>query len=276
VHPLPAGRSIVPLAWSPDGKQVAYQSSAEPTNPHGGFPITGDVGLLDVQTGIAEALPGASDVKTAAFSPDGTELALQHGALGGTLEVVSLVGEPSSIVQAPGGELDGPAAWSPDGLLLATTEVDTCRYPELGPCVGDRTEISFVDATGQSRRVPDPLQVEAVGSNQVLGWTASNEVAVLTDSKLTDTDPDPGTYWVTVVPLGGGDPRNLSAIPGNSNFGVGRFQLASALLPDLDVRAASGTIDRGPWPLPMRAAVVLLTGIAIAAMAKVVMNRRLP
>ncbi len=63
LYPLPAGRSIVPLAWSADGKQVAYQFSAEPTNPYGGFPITGDVGLLDPQTGIAEALPGASNVK---------------------------------------------------------------------------------------------------------------------------------------------------------------------------------------------------------------------
>jgi len=276
VHPLPAGRSIVPLAWSPDGKQVAYQFSAEPTNPHGGFPITGDVGLLDVQTGIAEALPGASDVKSAAFSPDGTELALQHGLVGGTLEVVSLVGVSPRIVQAPGGELDGPAAWSPDGLLLATTRLDCGWYPELGACVGGAPEISFVDATGQGRRVPDPLQVDVLGGNRVLGWTASNEVAVLTETKLSDVDPDPGTYWVTAVPLDGGDPRRLSAIPGSSNYGVGRFQLASALLPDLDVRAASGTIDRGPWPLPLRAAVVLLTGIAIAAMAKEVMNRRLP
>jgi hypothetical protein len=271
-YPLPAGNSVVPLAWSPDGTQIAYLFSAEPTNPYGGTPIAGDVGLLNLQTGKAEKLPGATDVWTAAFDPDGTELALHHS--GGTLEVVSLVGHSPRIIQAPGRYLDGPAAWSPDGLLLATTTLDRCRYPELGPCVGGATEmISFVDATGQGRRVPDPLQVDVLGSNRVLGWTAPNEVAVLTETKLSDADPDPGTYWVTAVPLDGGDPRRLSAIPGGSNYGVGRFQLASALLPDIRVRAASD-VDRGRWPVPLRVAVALLTGMAVAAVASVAMSRR--
>jgi hypothetical protein len=130
-----------------------------------------------------------------------------------------------------------------------------------------------VDATGQDRRVPDPLQIDVLGSNPVLGWTAPNEVAVLTETKLSDAGLDPGTYWVTAVPLDGGDPRRLSAIPGGSNYGVGRFQLASALLPDLGVRAASD-IDRGRWPVPLRVAVALLTGMAVAAVASVAMNRR--
>ena len=275
LYPLPDGHSVVPLAWSPDGTQIAYLFSAEPTNPYGGMPIAGDVGLLNLQTGKAEKLPGATDVWTAAFDPDGTELALQHSALtGGTLEVVSLADNSRRIIQAPGRCLDGPAAWSPDGLLLATTRLDRGRYPELGgPCVGGAPEISFVDATGQDRRVPDPLQIDVLGSNPVLGWTAPNEVAVLTETKLSDAGLDPGTYWVTAVPLDGGDPRRLSAIPGGSNYGVGRFQLASALLPDLGVRAASD-IDRGRWPVPLRVAVALLTGMAVAAVASVAMNRR--
>jgi hypothetical protein len=123
--------------------------------------------------------------------------------------------------------------------------------------------------------VPESLQIDVLGSNPVLGWTAPNEVAVLTETKLSDADPDPdpGTYWVTAVPLDGGDPRRLSAIPGGSNYGVGRLQLASALLPDLGIRAASD-IDRGRWPVPLRVAVALLTGMAVAAVASVAMNRR--
>jgi hypothetical protein len=273
LYPLPAGRSIVPLAWSPDGKRVAYQFSAEPTNPYGGFPITGDIGLLDVQTGTAEAVPGASDVKTAAFSPDGTELALQHGALGGTLEVVSLVGDSPRVIPAPARVLDGPTAWSPDGLLLATTEAHTCPYGDLGPCDADRNDISFVDATGQGRRVPDALRVDVLDSYGVLAWTGPGEIAVRAGNTLTDAGFNPDTYWVTAVPLDGGDPRRLSAIPGGPNYGVWRFQLASALLSDVEVRAASD-IDRGPWPLTLRVLVVLLTGVAVAAMAKAAMNRR--
>jgi hypothetical protein len=276
-YPLPAGNSVVPLAWSPDASQIAYLFTAEPTNPHSGFPIAGDVGLLNMQTGKAERLPGATDVWTAAFHPDGKELALQHvrvmdfgqaegpvsALTGGTLEVVSLIGNSSRIIQAPGRYLDGPAAWSPDGRLLATTRGQ----------LGGATEISFVDATGQGRRVPDPLQVDVLGSNRVLGWTAPNEVAVLAGNSLTNGGLDPGTYWVTAVPLNGGNPLRLSAIPGGSNYGVGRFQLASALLPDLGVRAASD-IDRGRWPVPLRVAVALLTGMAVAAVASVAMSRR--
>jgi hypothetical protein len=270
--PLPDGRSAIPLAWSPDGSQIAYLLGGEPTNPYGGLPITGDVGVLDVHTGTAEALPGGSNVRTAAFSPEGSELALQHGALAGTLEVVSLVGDSRRVIQAPGRVLAGPAAWSSDGLLLATTEADTCPRGDRSPCGADRDDISFVDATGQGRRVPDPLHVDilandvnALNSNGVLGWTAPDEIVVRAGYSHTDAGLYPG--WVRMIPLDGGESRKLSAIPESSNFGVGRFQLASALLPDLEVRAASD-IDRGRWPLPVRIAVVLLTTIAAAAMAR--------
>jgi hypothetical protein len=188
----------------------------------------------------------------------------------GTLEVVSLVGNSPRIIRVQGRYLDGPAAWSPDGRFLAVSRAGSCRYPEDDPCI---QEIFFVDATGQGGPVPDPLRIDAIGENWVLGWTGPDEVLVLTIESLSEGDLDGGTYWVTAVPLDGSDPRRLSAISEASSFGVGRFQLASALLDDLRVRAAS-SIDRGPWPILLRIAAAILASIAVALLTSAAMRYR--
>ena len=76
-HSLPAGRSVVPVAWSSDGRRLAHLLSPEPTNPYSGEPILGQVGLLDIHDGSTVLLQDIGQVSAAAFSPDGLELALQ-------------------------------------------------------------------------------------------------------------------------------------------------------------------------------------------------------
>ena len=218
------------------------------------------MGLLDVATGQAEALPGASEVWTAAFAPNGAELAVQHSlAAGGALKVLSLDGGADRVLDLPRGHLlDGPTAWSPDGALLATSrapmgcglepfesEAEWLSCRQEYDTIPD--EVFFVDATGQNGRVPDPLgRAVATGEDRILGWTATDRVLVLAG---TD-NPDP--YWLTEVPLDGSPPRRLSAIPtADANYGVGRFQLATALLPGLQVRRAADA-DRGRWPVVAR------------------------
>ena len=283
LHPLPAGRSVLPVAWSLDGRRVAYLSGPEPTNPYSGTPIAGEVGLLDLAADQAAAMPGASAVWTAAFSPDGTELAVQRAAAAGaSLEVRGLDGELRRSLDLPAGHhLDGPDAWSPDGTLLATsrapfpcadaagneTQWRECRHQH--DAIPD--DISFVDATGGDAPVPMPLARAVVGQGRVLGWASAREVFVLAGrADAEGTDPD--EFWVTRVPLDGGDAQQLSAVPtSGGNYGIGRFQLAAALLPDLRVREA-GDLDRGPWPVGLRIATALVAG-AVAALVTALLAR---
>jgi hypothetical protein len=78
----------------------------------------------------------------------------------------------------------------------------------------------------------------------------------------------PDRHTVLDVPLDGSDPRRLSAIStSEGRYGVGQFQLAAGLLPDLEVREA-GDVDRGRWPLWLRLGVALAAGAAAAALVR--------
>jgi hypothetical protein len=275
-HPVPAGRSVLPVAWSPDGRRIAYVGSAEATNPYAGLgPIAGDVGLLDLASGEAAALPGAMDVWTAAFAPDGEELAVQHAD--GSAEVVPLDGGPGRTLDLTAGHsLAGPAAWSPDGALLATVQGENPCLTAGGPGAprcAQQAVIDFVDATGRGARVPEPLARGVVGPGLVLGWTAADRVVALVPDPVDDVG-DPDQHRVVEVPLDGAEPRELSALPtGDGNYGVGRFQLATGLLPDLEVREA-GDPDRGRWPVWLRIGTALAVAAGAAATASLVLRRR--
>ncbi len=275
--PVTAGRGVLPLSWSPDGRLVAYVSTPGPTNPYGDEPLAGDVGLLDLETGRATDLPGASRVSAVAFAPGGSELAVEHG---GALEVRSLDGAVLRTVDLPAGyHLDGPAAWSPDGRLLA---VSATGCPGIGgegwrgcsdPGGASGAGIAFVDATGAGRSTPAPLDRRVAGPGRVLGWAAADRVVVLVPDADGGEPYDPDRHWVTEVPLDGSPPRRLGAVPtSDGGYGVGRFQLATGLLADLEVREA-GAVDRGRWPLWLRLAAAVALGAAAAGATAVVLRR---
>ena len=238
VHPVPGGHSVLPLAWSPDSHLVSYLSAVEPTNPHSGRAIRGDVGMLEPATGEARTLPGAADARAAAFSPDGTEPAIHRigpdtgstGPLGGSPRSAAARWRWSvSMARSTGGWTCArpaprrPNAWSPDGTLLATGQQPWgCRQLTGGwdedqwlRCLEQTDVTFFVDASGRGAPVPPPLKAGVVGSHGLLGWTGPDEVLVLDD--VVDPDEsraDSELHWLTAVPLDGSEPYRLSAVSG--------------------------------------------------------------
>ena len=258
-HPVPV-RRVLPVAWSPDGARLAYLDTASDETPIWGAPVAGDVGLLDLVSGQAAAVPGATGVQAAAFAPDGTELAVQHGdAAGGGLDVVPLDGGTGRTLTLPAGHrLESSAAWSPDGALLAISAVD---------------DIAFLDATGQGRTTPAPIGRAVAGRGPVLGWTAPDRVVTLAADPSPATDVDPDRYLLVDIPFDGSAPRPLTEVPtSDGNYGVARFQLATGLLPDLGVREA-GDVDRGRWPLPLRLGTALVLTLLAAGATRLIGSR---
>jgi hypothetical protein len=246
-HGLPSARSVVPVAWAPDGSKIAYLEGADPTNPYSGGPIVGDLVVLDLESGEDVLVPGGANTSTAAFSPDGRRLAVQRTSGSGGLAVVDLAS--GAVRELPaGGSLAGPAAWSPDGRLLA---------------LSGSSGISFVDPAGSGA----PLALDHPAPDGILGWTGSREVAVF-------EEPDADHAAISAYGLDG-TARQLTAVGDVGSYGIGRLQLASGLLSGLQVRPA-GPADDGPWPPAFRVGFAVVAGLAVAAATALVTRRRRP
>jgi len=262
-HELPAGRSVVPLAWSADGDELASLISEEATSPYSGGRITGEVALLDRSDDSAEVLALDGSATAAAFSPDGSELAVEQS--GG----VTVVGLQDGSRRSLGvdGVLAGPAAWSPDGRLLAVTSVEPSIAPAGLDAPGTPTGLTFVDPSGHGRAVPDPVRLPLAGPGRVLGWAGSGEVLAVLAVAGTDAQVLSG------VPLDGTPPRALMRMSDLGSYGVGRFQLASSVAGSLEVVDPDG-VDRGPWPLALRALLAVAAGLLAWLLVRVAVRRR--
>jgi hypothetical protein len=221
-------------------------SADQPTNPYGPrWSRIGDLFTLDLESGDAEPVPGGDGAGTAAFSPDGRQIAVQSF---GRVEGIAIVDLSSSTVRAVSyrGALAGPDAWSPDGQLLA---------------VAGKSSIAFLDVAGSRPSTRFHLDVEQT----MVGWAGEREVVLL------DTSDDDTTRLVA-HPLAGGGSRELTRVEGTSSYGVARLQLASALLADIEIRD-TGEPDRGPLPTPWRIAAAVLAGLVVTILSARITRR---
>ena len=203
---------------------------------------------------------------------------------GGKIDILGPTDELLREITLPSDQyLSGPNAWSPDAALLATNVQSWgCQQLDGGwdeaewlNCLDAAEALFFVDATGRGGSVPAPLTAGLVGAEDVLGWTSANELLVLDDVESPDeADTDTGrVFWVTAVSLDGGSSRRLTTIKDVDSYGVGGFQVATGLLPDIQVREP-GIIDRGRWPTAIRIGIAFLCAGAALVIANLVSRRR--
>jgi Tol biopolymer transport system component len=164
-------------AWSPDGRQVAFWSDRE----GGGYYVMPALGGTSVKVASSSESMSQSLLSPAAWSPDGTQLALiHHDAIGtrfeASLELVSLITREVKRLKIPGSQesrLD--LAWSHDGRYIAYLDIaqqpaETSQLMIMGLSDGVSTSITDTFLNVRSPQwAPDDRALFFV-SNQASTW----------------------------------------------------------------------------------------------------------
>jgi hypothetical protein len=243
LHTVPwqsnVGASLEMLAWSPDGRYLAYAVPAPPPGDgradssfFDGRPIQ-HLAILDLVTDSTTRYPDLGPVWGAAFAPDGSRLAVQ---LGHELWTVTVDGRRLRPVPLPEGtDLVSGTGWSPDGARIAVTK---------------ERHLTFIDAgTGQAAPHTFP-------DNALLAWRDPTTILTVADdfSGLAEVDIRTGRQRI----LSRFSTANACEY-GLQTCGTYRLQLATGLVGSATIRPSSP--DRGPDPDPVGTTTPLLTAV---------------
>jgi WD40 repeat protein len=113
------GDSVLCLAFSPDGRTLAYAGGSSDTWVRS---LETTVRVVNLETGEQRALTGHTDcVRGVAFSPDGNHLATASWDMTARLANVRTDSELHTIFKGPGRGFLLAVAWSPNGRFCAVT-----------------------------------------------------------------------------------------------------------------------------------------------------------
>ena len=255
-HPLPEARSVVPLAWAPDGSQVAYLARDETTNPYSGHPRRwGPAGPGPRAREPPSAVPGVG------AGAGGRVLPGRSTAGRGRPADASASGRrpaPRDRATRPdAGVLAGPAAWSPDGR--------SARRLGRGP--GSRSS----RWTGRGQRRRSELPLEDPDRQEFLGWTGDRRWRCFDGSGSDVDDRTCRRPNVSTAP----STRELTSIGDHGEL-RGAARLSSPPACWRTWRSAPPTIPTAdPSPQTFRILLAIGVGLVVAGVVALV-NRRAP
>jgi hypothetical protein len=206
---------VTVLAWSPDGRLLACS-------------IDGDLALLELPGGQIRLVDlDGEDCGGAAFSPDASRLAVDlDEGLG--LVIFDADGDVASLISLPAEEdeeLSGPAAWSPDGRLLA---VERAWADVNGEADAELEEyaVSFIEVDGDEPvRTARQVRLDGLGQLDLAGWRSPGAV-VFIEQRADGIE-------LVVRDLDGAEQEVLAVVSNEDLFDA---QLAPGLLHSLQTR----------------------------------------
>lgn len=211
-----AGRVGRPVAWSPVGRRLLTVESRDPARGTGEDQVMLHYELYDVATGAVTFLMAGSDlsVPVAAFSPDGTRLAVvREGPGDRQLEIMDLP-EGRHRIALPLGDhqrLAGAAAWTPDGRSVVLLAAEGCGWADCReqPEAFAGWRLQYVSTTWLLRQ-DDPVQVtddpvRRTGlPGELVGWRDGRPVLVAQGERptLVVAEPDGSARVLLTGPAG--------------------------------------------------------------------------
>jgi hypothetical protein len=270
-YPAIRPASLKLLAWSPDGRYVAYRTSAPLQTgqvPDDNCPLTTDpnddeyagseLAVLDLDTGQSTGHPELGSVCRAAYGPDG-RLAVQAVR---TIDILATSGARERQFPVPDNfDLVPGVAWSPDGTRLAASSLTD-------------QELEFLDPTGARATVQPALRLPRQSAYiPVLGWRSATTLLLQDWGGNADGSYDNGSgrYESTIaeVPIDGSPGQVIATFStatdcefGTQDCMVNDLHLATGLIGQLTIRRA-GPPERGPWPQRVVSFTIVAAGILI-------------